>query len=126
MRVIEKNIISTIKSCMSDSFSRNETFTLSMRDKVINLFQEKIVYSLWEHPIFELRKEEKDYVIFFSFCNWASNTTKSRLNSLLSAFSMGGFFQKDWEIYYTSSNQKAVKIDTSKAYKIVNGQVSEV
>lgn len=127
MRVIEQKIIDTIRNCKEDSFARKEVFTLSMRDQVTNLFQERIVYSLWTNPIFELRKnEEGNYDVFFSFCNWASNTTKSRLNALLSAFSMGGFFQKDWEIYYTSSNQKAIKIDASKVYKIVNGQVSEV
>lgn len=126
MGAIEKKIIDTIKDCMSDSFSRNETFTLSIRDKVINHYQEKISYSLWEIPIFELRKEEKDYVAYFSFCNWSSKTTKSRLNALLSAFAMGYFFQKDWEIYYESSNQKAVKIDPSKVYTIANGQLSEV
>lgn len=127
MRTIEKKIIDTIRNCKEDSFSRKEIFTLSMRDKVTNLFQERILYSLWENPIFELKKnEKKNYDIFFSFCNWTSNTTKSRLNALLSAFSMGGFYQKDWEIYYSSSNQKAVKIDTSKVYKIHNGQLIEV
>lgn len=122
MRVIEKKIIDTIRNCKEDSYSKKRVFTLSMRDKVTNLFQGRILYRLWENPIFELRKnEEKNYDVFFSFCNWTSNTTKSRLNALLSAFATGGFFQKNYEIFYTSDKQKAVKIDTSKVYRIVDG-----
>lgn len=127
MRAIEEKIIEVIKDCKADSFSRNEAFTLSMRDKVINLYQDRIMYKLWENPIFELRKNENNtYNVLFSFCNWPSNTTKSRLNTLLSAFATGGFFQKNYEIFYTSDKQKAVKIDTSKAYKIYNGQLTEI
>lgn len=122
MRAIEEKIIEVIKDCKADSFARNEAFTLSMRDKVINLYQDRIVYKLWENSIFELRKNENDtYNVLFSFCNWTSNTTKSRLNALLSAFATGGFFQKNYEIFYTSDKQKAVKIDTSKVYRIVDG-----
>jgi hypothetical protein len=124
MRVIEKNIISTIKTFDDLGTSKNMTKALSCRD-VVHSVNRKAQARLWENPIFAMDFGNKS-VVWFSFAGWSSNTTKSRLNALLSAFSMGGFFQKDLEIYYTSSNQKAVKIDASNIYKIVDGQVSEV
>ena len=124
MRVVEKNIIHTIRTFDDWGTSENMTKNLSCRD-VVHSVNRKAQVRLWENPIFAMDFDNKS-VVWFSFCNWSSITTKSRLNALVPAFAMGYFFQKDWEIYYESINQKAVKIDTSKIYKIVNGQVSEV
>lgn len=125
MRVIEKKIIDTIKSFEENCEASDYTIKrLTCRD-VVNVVNAKVRVNLWENPIFAMDLLAKP-IVWFSFCGWTSNTTKSRLNALLSAFSMGGFFQKDWEIYYSSSNQKAVKIDTSKVYKVFNGHATEV
>ena len=124
MREIEKKIIHTLRAFDGWETMESMTKNLSCRDAV-HAVHRKVQVRLWENPIFAMDFNDKS-VIWFSFAGWSSNTTKSRLNALLSAFSMGGFFQKDWEIHYSSSNQKAVKIDTSKIYKIHGGQLTEV
>lgn len=125
MRVIEKKIIDTIKGFEENWEASDYTIKrLTCRD-VVTVVNAKVRVNLWENPIFAMDLLAKP-IVWFSFSGWTSNTTKSRLNALLSAFSMGGFYQKDWEICYSSSNQKAVKIDTSKIYKVYNGKVTEV
>lgn len=122
MRAIEKKIIN-LMDASSSAVEVKGSLHLSIRD-TINFNGDKILVSLWSNPIFG--KELKGSTVYFSFCGWQSNTTKSRINALLSAFSTGGVFQKGGKMYYTSSNQKAIKFDASKIYKVVDGQISEV
>jgi hypothetical protein len=124
MKTIEKNIISTIKTFDSWGTSGNMTKNLSCRDTVHSV-NRKAQVRLWENQIFAMDFGNKS-VVWFSFAGWSSNTTRSRINALLSAFAMGGVFQKNGKMFYTSSNQKAIELNMSKIYKIVDGQISGV
>ena len=41
--------------------------------------------------------------LMISNCGWWSNTTKERLNAILSYYSYGRIYQQDWVWYYTDS-----------------------
>lgn len=84
-------------------------YLLSCRDKV-NIYGTSREYLLWNNLIY-YRKEGKEH---FCFCNWASQTTKSRLNALVRE---GNFFQRNWIIFY-SLNNRLYRIDEAKTYAI--------
>lgn len=117
MRTIEKKIIKTFIDCINDSDSTNKTFNLSCRDTV-TMSKNMVCFELWGSRLFWLDCETKSF--YFSFCGYSTNTTKSRLNALFQYFNYGGFYQKNWDIFWTRNNGfKVAKIDTSKTYKII-------
>jgi hypothetical protein len=105
MRTIEDKILDRLNG------DTKGVFQLSCRDRV-NVEDSTREYYLWYNRIY-FRKNGREH---FCFCNWSSNTTKSRLNSLVKA---GYFFQKNWKIYFVlRSTNKTYPIDTSKTYAI--------
>lgn len=107
MRTIEEKILDRLNS---DS---KGVYQLSCRDRV-NIDDTSKEYYLWYNRIYFI----KNGMEHFCFCNWTSQTTKSRLNALVHS---GYFFQKNWKIYFRlSSTNKTYLIDTSKTYAIDN------
>lgn len=105
MRTIEEKILYRLNS------DTKGVFQLSCRDRV-NVEDSTREYYLWYNRIY-FRKNDMEH---FCFCNWSSNTTRSRLNALVKA---GYFFQKNWKIYFVlRSTNKTYPIDTSKTYAI--------
>lgn len=103
MRDIEEKIL--------DRLNANSTgiWVLSQRDRVqVDEVSKK--YYLWNNLVYFV-KDNKEH---FSFCNWSSATTKSRLNALVKG---GKFYQKDFNIYFVSNN-KTYLIDPDKTYSI--------
>ena len=108
MRKIEEKIL--------DRLNANSTgiWQLSIRDRVqVDEVSKK--YYLWNNLVYFV-KDNKEY---FSFCNWLSVTTKSRLNALVKE---GRFYQKDYEVYFTLKN-KTYLIDSEKTYAIDNNSL---
>lgn len=103
MRDIEEKILDRLNA---DSTG---IWQLSTRDRVqVDEVSKK--YYLWNNLVYFV-KDNKEY---FSFCNWSSATTKSRLNALVKE---GKFYQKDYEVYFTLKN-KTYLIDSEKTYSI--------
>lgn len=48
-------------------------------------------------------------------CGWQSNTTKERLNGLLSALNMGGITQRNWEWYLNGKKWSGRLIDVEQS-----------
>lgn len=115
MRTIEQKIIKTFNECMNDQDMTKKVFNLSCRDTV-TISKNIVAFELWGSRLFWFDYETKNF--YFSFCNYSTNTTKSRLNALLHHFNYGGFYQKNWDIFWTKNN-KVIKIDTLKTYKII-------
>lgn len=117
MRTIEKKIIETFMECINDADSTNKTFNLTRRDTV-TMSKYSVSYELWGSYLFWLDCETKSF--YFSFCKYSTNTTKNRLNAFFQHFTCSGFYQKNWDIFWTrNDNSKVTKIDTSKTYKII-------
>lgn len=123
MREVEKNIISFIRNNWENQGERiNKTF--SMRDYA-EVTENAIRVFLWGSLIFSIDK--KSNTCFFCFHGYATNTTKSRINCLLSAFSTGGISQKNWELLYTSHNRNYIaKVDSTKQYKVIDGKIESI
>lgn len=118
MRTIEKNIIKAFQGLQGGHYPKyasGNSYNLSIRD---TLYKDgkNTSYKLWSSVIFWYDEENKEY--YFSFCGYSSNTTKSRLNAIFSAFGFGGFYQNNYVIYWVNGNNKK-EIDTDKKYKIV-------
>ena len=117
MRIIEKKIIKTFIDCINDSDNTSKSFNLSCRDTV-TMSKNMVAFELWGSRLFWLDCETKSF--YFSFCGYSTNTTKSRLNALFQYFNYGGFYQKNWDLFWERNNSfKVAKIDTSKTYKII-------
>lgn len=125
MRTIEKQIINYLRDSdfLSDSVNCGKSKDLSPRDSVTLEKTQKRVY-LWGHCIFTLDKENN---IKFSFQNWKTSTTKSRINALLLAFSSCSavIYQKNYNLIFSSS-LGVFPIDSDKIYTIRNGKPEEV
>lgn len=105
MRTIEEKILDKLNG------DTKGVFQLSCRDRV-NVDDTSREYYLWYNRIY-FRKNDMEH---FCFCNWSSNTTKSRLNAIVRG---GYFFQKNWKIYFKLNITKRVYlIDPSKTYAI--------
>lgn len=108
MRKIEEKILDKINGHITGIWQ------LSQRDRVqVDEVSKK--YYLWDNLVYFV-KDNKEY---FSFCNWSSATTKSRLNALVKE---GKFYQKDYEVYFTLKN-KTYLIDSEKTYAIDNNSL---
>lgn len=123
MRVIEKNIISFIRNSWNNQGERiNKIF--SVRDYA-EVTENAVRVFLWGSLIFSIDK--KTSVCFFCFHGYMTNTTKNRINCLLTAFSTGGISQKNWELYYISNSGKYIaKVDSTKKYKVENGKIESI
>ena len=115
MRTIEKNIIQVIEELKDANYMAWDNFSLSIRDSVYK-DRETIRYKLWNNTIFEYNRTENAY--YFSFCGYSTNTTKSRLNAIFHYFNLGGFYQKNYVVYWVNNGSK-IEVDTNKKYKIV-------
>ena len=115
MRKIEKNIIQVLEELSYVNYMAWDNFSLSVRDSIYK-DRETIQYKLWNNIIFEYNRKENTY--YFSFCGYSTCTTKSRLNAIFSYFNLGGFYQKNYVVYWVNNGSK-IEVDTSKKYKIV-------
>ena len=125
MRMIENQIVNYLRN--SDFLSESEGYAkskdLSIRDSVKLGKNTKRVY-LHGNCIFTLDKENN---VRFSFQGWRTNTTKSRINALLLAFSSCSavVYQKNYHMVFSSS-EGVFPIDSDKVYTIKNGKPEEV
>lgn len=111
MRTIEEKIIETLNGCNGEGLKN-----LSCRD-CVEVDGNTKKYYLWNNLIFEYNREENAY--YFSFCGYSTNTTKSRLNAIFNYFNLGGFYQKNYVVYWVNNGSTKIEVDTSKKYKIV-------
>ena len=116
MRKIEKNIVHVLEELKDVNYLTWDNFSLSVRDSVYK-DRETIQYKLWGNIIFEYNRKEDTY--YFSFCGCSTYTTKSRLNAIFNYFNLGGFYQKNYIIYWVNNGSIKIEVDTSKKYKIV-------
>ena len=116
MRTIEKNIIQVLEELKDANYMAWDNFSLSIRDSVYK-DRETIRYKLWNNTIFEYNRTENAY--YFSFCGYSTKTTKSRLNAIFNYFNLGGFYQKNYVVYWVNNVSTKIEVDTSKKYKIV-------
>lgn len=108
MRTIEEKIIQTLNG-------GNGVKNLSCRDRVeVDGDGDTKKYYLWNSLLFWNDADN----IYFSFCGYNSQTTKSRLNAIFNYFNLGGFYQKNYIVYWVNDGIK-IKVDTNKKYKIV-------
>ena len=125
MRIIEKKIIGYLRSSdfLSDSAYCGKSKYLSTRDSVTLEKNTKRVY-LHGNCIFTLDKENN---VRFSFQGWRTNTTKGRINALLSAFSSCSavIYQKNYHLVFASSAGK-FPIGSGEIYTIKNGKPEKV
>ena len=125
MRMIENQIVNYLRN--SDFLSGSEDYAkskdLSIRDSVKLGKNTKRVY-LHGNCIFTLDKENN---VSFSFQGWRTNTTKSRINTLLSAFSSCSavIYQKNCHLVFSSSAGK-FPVGSDEIYTIKNGKPEEV
>ena len=116
MKKIEKNIVHVLEELKDVNYLTCDTFSLSVRDSVYKDW-ETIQYKLWGNIIFEYNRKEDTY--YFSFCGYSTDTTKSRLNAIFNYFNLGGFYQKNYIVYWVNNGSIKIAVDTSKKYKIV-------
>ena len=125
MRTIEKQIINYLRNSdfLSDSENYAKSKGLSIRDSVKLGKNTKRVY-LHGHCIFTLDKENN---VRFSFQGWRTDTTKSRINALLSAFSSCSavIYQKNYRLVFSSSAGK-FPVGSDEIYTIKNGKPERV
>jgi hypothetical protein len=113
-RVIEEKIIERIHSWKEGNYS------LSVRDRV-EIKGDKADYYLWQSPIVTVYKEaDGKKSVCFSFCGYASQTTKQRISELLWEFTHCYIFRKNW-IHYLKMNDEYYTINENKTYTIKNG-----
>ena len=115
MRKIEKNIIRVVEELKDSNYMAWDIFSISVRDSIYK-DRETICYKLWNNTIFEYNRKNNEY--YFSFCGYSTNTTKSRLNAIFSYFDLGGFYQKNYVIYWNNGSTSS-EVDINKKYKIV-------
>lgn len=125
MRAIEEKITDCLRE--SDFLSDNYDYyqqkkILSPRDSITLQKMQKRVY-LHGHCIFTVDRENN---VKFSFQGWRTNTTKSRINALLSAFSSCSavIYQKNYHLVFSSSAGK-FPIGSDEVYTIKNGKPEE-
>ena len=107
MRTIEDKIIQTLNG-------GNGVKSLTCRDRV-KVDGNTKKYYLWDSLLF-WNDVENNY--YFSFCGYSTNTTKSRLNAIFNYFNLGGFYQKNYVVYWNNGSTK-IEVDINKKYKIV-------
>lgn len=111
MRTIEEKIIETLNGGNGEGLKN-----LSCRD-CVEVDGNTKKYKLWNNTIFECNQEENAY--YFSFCGYSTNTTKSRLNAIFNYFNLGGFYQKNYVVYWINNGSIKIEVDTDKKYKII-------
>ena len=117
MRKIEKQIINYLR----DSANCGKSKDLSPRDSV-GISKGSGYVSLWGHCIFTVDRKGD---VKFSFQGWQTNTTKSRIDALLSAFCSAGIYQKKQLLIFSSAAGE-FPIYADKIYTIRNGKPEEV
>ena len=124
MRTIEKKIVNYLRNSdfLSDSANCGKSKGLSPRDSIALRKTQKRVY-LHGNCIFTVGRENN---IKFSFQGWPTNTTKSRINALLSAFSScpAWIYQKNYRLVFHSSAGE-FPVDSDKVYTVENGKPVE-
>ena len=115
MRAIEKNIIHVLEELKDANYTAWDNFSLSVRDSLYK-DSETIQYKLWNNIIYEYNRKENTY--YFSFFVYSTNTTNKRLNTIFSYFNLGGFYQKNYIVYWNNGSTK-IEVDINKKYKIV-------
>ena len=115
MRAIEKNIIQVLEELKDANYMAWDNFSLSVRDSIYK-DRETLKYKLWNNIIFGYNRKENTY--YFSVFGYSTNTTKSRLNAIFNHFNLGGFYQKNYVIYWNNGSTK-IEVDINKKYKIV-------
>ena len=116
MRKIEKNIIHVLEELKDVNYMTRDNFSLSVRDSIYK-DRETIQYKLWNNIIFEYNRKENTY--YFSFYGYPTNTTKNRLNAIFNCFNLGGFYQKNYIVYWVNNGTIKIEVDTNKKYRIV-------
>ena len=111
MKTIEEKIIDTLNGCNGEGVKN-----LSCRD-CVEVDGNTKKYKLWNNIIFEYNRKENAY--YFSFCGYSTNTTKSRLNAIFNYFNLGGFYQKNYAVYWVNNGSTKIEVDTDKKYKII-------
>ena len=117
MRKIEKNIIHVLEELKDVNYMTRDNFSLSVRDSIYK-DRETIQYKLWNNIIFEYNRKENTY--YFSFYGYSTNTTKNRLNAIFNCFNLGGFYQKNYIVYWVNNGTIKIEVDTNKKYRSCN------
>lgn len=96
MRAIERKIVGALHGGLNVS--------LSVRDRV-ETSENTTKYRLWGSCVFAYHRDVNE--IFFSFCGYQTNTTKSRINALLLGFGVNVFvYQKNYSFFLMIDHEK--------------------
>ena len=113
-RVIERKIIERIHTW------KDGDYRLSCRDRV-NIKNGKAIYYLWSSPVVTIYKEaDGKKSIHFSFCGYASQTTKQRISELLWEFSGYYIFRRNW-LHYLKMGKEYYLLHETRCYTIEDG-----
>ena len=110
MRTIEEKIIDTLNGCNGEGVKN-----LSCRD-CVEVDGNTKNYYLWDNLLFW---NDLENIYHFSARGYNSQTTKSRLNAIFNYFNLGGFYQKNYVVYWINNGSTKIEVDTSKKYKII-------
>lgn len=100
MRSITTDAVKCFFNCKN--FKRSNTEVEKLSDWSMNF------YLHW-NTIASYDPKEKKLII--SSAGWKTNTTKERLNGILSYFDLWGIFQKNWSRYFSDRSNKVVSFD---------------
>lgn len=95
-RIIEQNMIRAINyEC---DWRKDNTSVEIIHHEIHGtlFYQKEIQVKLHGHTIARIFPGDK---MILSSCGWETKTTKSRLNSILHHYNLGGIFQKDYVWY---------------------------
>lgn len=120
MNMIEKEICDWTRNAMGTANICGievDEKKFSVRDKVLNVSARKAFFYLWDSQIFIVNKN----AVYFNFNGYMTNTTKSRINAYLSAFSSGYVCQKNFTLYYNGN----IELDSDAVYKVENEKIEK-
>jgi hypothetical protein len=95
-RIIEQQMIRAISN--ETDWRKDNTSVEVVHNGIhgTHSYQKEIQVKLHGHKIASIFPGNK---MILSSCGWATKTTKSRLNSILHHYNLGGIFQKDYVWY---------------------------
>ena len=117
MRKITKETATALKECKKTKIWNTEVIVLNWTDKFWNYTISRLF--LHSHMIWEFQKRETgEKMLSIYDMNWQTNTTKERLNGILTVFGINDWiYQKNWKWYTQDWTEwTGSKYYTSKNY----------
>jgi len=99
MRKITEQAVNAFKA--GGNFKGSNTIVETRQDETFLYLHGNMI----AHSYTVKEKEGEVQKLFISTCGWESNTTKERLNGVLSAFNLPTIYQENWTWFFTDGDQ---------------------